>query len=73
MYDAGLISCACVSRGGLRAVTHFDVTTAQCKQALQIMLSILEEPGKHAAHASKAALSNGTHLIGPEAKTVNGY
>lgn len=57
----------------MRAVTHYDVTTEQCKQALKAMLSILDEAESHAKHASKHAMTNGTSLVGPEAKTVNGY
>ncbi|CAK0787132.1 hypothetical protein CVIRNUC_010348 [Coccomyxa viridis] len=60
-------------RGGMRAVTHYDVSTEQCEQALQVMLSLLNEAESHAKHVSKYAMTNGTSLIGPEAKTVKGY
>ena len=60
-------------RGGLRAVTHYDVSTEQCKKALEVMLAILAEPEKHARLPGKFAVGNGTPLVGPEAQTVNGY
>ena len=60
-------------RGGLRAVTHYDVSTEQCEKALEVMLAILAEPEKHARLPGKWAVGNGTPLVGPEAQTVNGY
>ena len=57
----------------MRAVTHYDVSTEQCEQALKVMLSLLDGAESHAKHVSKYAMTNGTSLIGPEAKTVKGY
>ncbi len=57
----------------MRAVTHYDVSTGQCKKALDIMLAILAEPKKYALLPGKWAVGNGTPLVGPEAQTVNGY
>lgn len=63
-------------RSGLRAVTHFDVSTEQCKQALKVILGILDEPEKYKKPVSNGVKLSGTSngcLVGPEAKTMNGY
>ena len=57
----------------MRAVTHYDVSTEQCEQALQVMLSLLNDAESHAKHVSKHAMTNGTAFYGPEGKTVRGY
>lgn len=72
--QAAALTFTCVyGRGGLRAVTHYDVSTEQCKKALEVMLAILAEPDRHALLPGKWAMGNGTPLVGPEAQTVNGY
>ena len=52
-------------------MTHYDVTSEQCQEALEVMLAVLNEPAQHAWLPGKCA--NGTPLVGPEAPTVNGY
>ena len=54
-------------------MTHYDVSTEQCKKALEVMLAILAEPEKHAQLPGKWPVGNGTPLVRPEAQTVNGY
>ena len=66
-------SLCVLHRGGIRAVTHYDVTSEQCQKALDVMLAVLNEPAEHVSLPGKCAVGNGTPLIGPEARTVNGY
>ena len=54
-------------------MTHYDATTEQCQKALEVMLAILSKPAEHAQPPGKCAMGNGTPLVGPEARTVNGY
>lgn len=54
-------------------MTHYDVTSEQCQKALEVMLAVLNEPAEHVRLPGKCAVGNGTPLVGPEARTVNGY